>query len=667
MLNMVSEWRAKERGSFPTPVECVIIFWVLALIWKEVKLVYELGIVEYVSDLWNLADCFTNMCFVGWIVLRLTAWFIVLREEATGIDPYYPRELWHAYDPYLISEGLFGAGMISSFLKLVHIFSVNPHLGPLQISLGRMAIDILKFLVLYVLVLFAFACGMNQLMWYYAELEYNKCYSLPGGLPDTKNHATSCIVWRRFANLFETVQSLFWASFGLVSLSEFELTGIKEFTRFWALLMFGSYSVCNIIVLLNMLIAMMSNSYQVISEKSDTEWKFARTKLWIGHFETGSTVPPPFNIVPTPKAFMRVFGCCGGRRRPIDKVVKAKGKVLADKRYRDVMKAIVRRYITAEQKKAEEFAITEDDVSEIRQDINKFRYEMINILRRNNFETPNVESTDRFVMGGKRAKQLERRVLKGFNISTVDGMLKEAFADEEAKNKDFFSVIARTIGNKDKDEDSLKAAIAASPTSKGKKSSRAAGFLRLNASFPMTASATAARKDSTLDLRQLDADELAQLNPRLETFTPQARLAYAKFRSLGGKKALGGRRRDNGGSSPAKTPPVEHSENCDAPIAAKKPNNAQVEVAVEVTATEEEDEDGDDDDDATASIPIDAEAGLIFRPIESTSPASPPATASLPNIRPKLRHSGSGNRKRRSGGGCGGGGRQAAVARSGWL
>ena len=88
-------------------------------------------------------------------------------------------------------------------------------------------------------------------------------------------------MWRRFANLFETSQSLFWASFGLVNLTDFELTGIKEFTRFWALLMFGSYSVCNIIVLLNMLIAMMSNSFQIISEKSDTEWKFARTKLWI--------------------------------------------------------------------------------------------------------------------------------------------------------------------------------------------------------------------------------------------------------------------------------------------------------------------------------------------------------------------------------------------------
>ena len=379
-------------------------------------------------------------------------------------------------------------------------------------------------------------------------MEYNKCYSLPGGLPDTENNGNSCLVWRRFANLFETSQSLFWASFGLVSLSEFELSGIKEFTRFWALLMFGCYSVCNLTVLLNMLIAMMSNSYQIISEKSgksftvfphcqnkctlssacplnvfhhpsDTEWKFARTKLWINHFETGTTVPPPFNIVPTPKSILRLFGCKCARKRVLDKVVKAKGKVLADQRFSDVMKCIVRRYITSEQKKAEEFAITEDDVSEIRQDINKFRYEMINILRHNNFVTPNVDSSS-FHAGGKRAKQMERRVLKGFNINTVD-MLKEAFSTEEAKNKDFFSVIAKTIGNKDKDSSEVKKAIAASPD-RGKRN------------FNLVKKRTSSSKlGENIDLRQLDADELVQMNPRLESIAPQTRLAYARFKSLG--------------------------------------------------------------------------------------------------------------------------------------
>lgn len=71
-------------------------------------------------------------------------------------------------------------------------------------------------------------------------------------------------VLTNFSSVFESSQSLFWASFGMVDLNSFELTGIKTYTRFWGLLMFGSYSVINVIVLLNLLIAMMSNSYAMI-------------------------------------------------------------------------------------------------------------------------------------------------------------------------------------------------------------------------------------------------------------------------------------------------------------------------------------------------------------------------------------------------------------------
>lgn len=116
------------------------------------------------------------------------------------------------------------------------------------------------------------------------------------------------------ASLFETSQSLFWASFGLVDLVSFDLAGIKSFTRFWALLMFGSYSVINIIVLLNMLIAMMSNSYQIISERADVEWKFARSQLWMSYFEDGGTVPPPFNMIPSVKLLKKAFGKASRRR-----------------------------------------------------------------------------------------------------------------------------------------------------------------------------------------------------------------------------------------------------------------------------------------------------------------------------------------------------------------
>lgn len=124
-------------------------------------------------------------------------------QQATEIaqDPqraFIPREKWNDFDPQLIAEGLFAAANVFSALKLVHLFSINPHLGPLQISLGRMVIDIVKFFFIYTLVLFAFACGLNQLLWYFAALEKSKCYVLPGGEADWDGNGESCMKWRRF-------------------------------------------------------------------------------------------------------------------------------------------------------------------------------------------------------------------------------------------------------------------------------------------------------------------------------------------------------------------------------------------------------------------------------------------------------------------------------------
>lgn len=42
-------------------------------------------------------------------------------------------------------------------------------------------------------------------------------------------------------------------------------------------------------------------------ERADVEWKFARSKLWISYFEEGGTVPPPFNVVPSPKSLLYMW------------------------------------------------------------------------------------------------------------------------------------------------------------------------------------------------------------------------------------------------------------------------------------------------------------------------------------------------------------------------
>ncbi|XP_068907352.1 transient receptor potential-gamma protein isoform X4 [Tenebrio molitor] len=422
-----------QRGAQPTLVEWIILAYVSGLIWSEIKQLWDVGLEEYVRDMWNVIDFITNSLYVATVALRVVSIYQVLKDPSAG---NVPRKEWDAWDPMLISEGLFSAANIFSSLKLVYIFSVNPHLGPLQVSLSRMVMDIMKFFFLYVLVLFAFSCGLNQLLSYYAKAEKRKCpIENPNLTLIENNDSNACTIWRRFSNLFETSQTLFWAVFGLVDLESFELNEIKIFTRFWGMLMFGTYSVINIVVLLNLLIAMMNHSYQLISERADTEWKFARSKLWISYFEEGGTAPPPFNIIPTPKSVWYVIQWirrkfCGHSRaakkehmRTIRRKVKQASE--RDFRYQSIMRNLVRRYVTVEQRKAENQGVTEDDVNEIKQDISAFRFELIEILKNSGMNTSTAHSG--MGTGGKKNRQKERRLMKGFNIgpqpSTASGSL----------------------------------------------------------------------------------------------------------------------------------------------------------------------------------------------------------------------------------------------------
>ncbi|XP_040567143.1 transient receptor potential protein isoform X1 [Lepeophtheirus salmonis] len=528
LADIKADWIKHERGSLPSIIELAIIGYIQGLVWQSLKVLWKKGLLDFCLDLWNLADVFSYGSFMGWIGMRSLAFLLVQREKWNEVpveEIWIPREEWHVFSPMLLADGLFSAGMISAYLKIIQIFSINPYLGPLQVSLGKMIIDIAKWLVLYILVLFSFGCGLNQLLWYYSDLEKQKCYSLPGGLPDFENFGDSCVTWRRFFNLWETSQSLFWASFGLVELGDFELSGVKEFTRFWALLMFGSYSVCNIIVLLNMLIAMMSNSYTAIAERSDTEWKFARSRLWISYFDEGSTVPPPFNIIPTAKSMKKLFTCLYCKGKQAEKVDSRQRKA-ADNRYYGVVRCLVKRYITEEQRKSQDFNVTEDDINEVRQDIRSFRYDLINILKENNMKTPTVREEN---VIGRKSKDLERMIAKGFNMAKVEGVMSNMFEKviQTSKPTDIFKKLARVAIKKKVPK---LGSAQQSFDSSNPIGSKAASLKRRNTSLKRSLLIRGnSREDIEKNLLR-DTNSLLSYNPRLKDVSPAMRIAWAKFK-----------------------------------------------------------------------------------------------------------------------------------------
>lgn len=56
-----------------------------------------------------------------------------------------------------------------------------------------------------------------------------------------------------------------------------------------------------------------------------------------------------------------------------------------------VMKLLIRRYVTAEQRRRDDFGITEDDIIEVRQDISSLRFELLEIFQNNNYNVPDIE------------------------------------------------------------------------------------------------------------------------------------------------------------------------------------------------------------------------------------------------------------------------------------
>lgn len=85
-----------------------------------------------------------------------------------------------------------------------------------------------------------------------------------------------------------TFKTVFWSLFGLSEKDGVRLGNYQNhFTEIIGYLIYGTFNIASVIVLLNMLIAMMSKSYETIEEHADVEWKFARSKLYMEYIKEG--------------------------------------------------------------------------------------------------------------------------------------------------------------------------------------------------------------------------------------------------------------------------------------------------------------------------------------------------------------------------------------------
>ncbi|TRY76026.1 hypothetical protein DNTS_010921 [Danionella cerebrum] len=285
LITLLGESIAMEvyRDSFASRQQTILhnsfhMVWVAGFFWFECKEVWIEGLRSYFLDWWNCLDVMVLSMYLASFALRLV---IILKVHFICQFPDNPnecayftntlREQWHQEDPQFIAEVLFAVTSMLSFTRLAYILPAHESLGTLQISIGKMIDDMMRYLAMsgfmFILVIIgtAFLCGINNIYVPY-------------------------VMSPNIGRLNQTFSFLFWTMFGMsdpsyVDMPEFALA------EFVGRILYGIYTLVIVIVLLNMLIAMITNSFQKIEDDADVEWKFARSKLYLSYFREGLTMP----------------------------------------------------------------------------------------------------------------------------------------------------------------------------------------------------------------------------------------------------------------------------------------------------------------------------------------------------------------------------------------
>lgn len=371
------------RGPPDTGLEWCIILYILGLGWRCVKQTWTLGINHYARHNWNLYDVLMVLIFM--LAFLSWAWsaFAIRGTDRTSL----PRKYWHQHDPTLIGEAFYAVAIILAFGKVTYFFQIGHRLGPFQISMGRMFTDIVNFLVVFMVIMLSFAVGLHKLYHHYTG-QVRKI----GGVEVRQSDA--------FETLTRSLETLYWAIYGYsppyfadIIISEHYIR-IGNVTRATANehnltqcvghTLFALYYITGIIILINMLIAMMSTSFSKVQQNADTEWKFARTRVWLSFFEASpGTLPPPFNLIPsikTIKKLLQWFGsvitcdskascsfykCCYYEEETSEED--------CDEMYELLMSRLIQRYLTSQQRGHLNTPMTVTDLAIIRNQVKGIR------------------------------------------------------------------------------------------------------------------------------------------------------------------------------------------------------------------------------------------------------------------------------------------------------
>ncbi|XP_055599773.1 serine/threonine-protein phosphatase 6 regulatory ankyrin repeat subunit B isoform X5 [Uranotaenia lowii] len=240
---------------------------------------------------------------------------------------YWPTLLYCRNQLFALSF-LLACVQILDFLSFHHLF------GPWAIIIGDLLKDLARFLAVLAIFVFGFSMHIVALNQSFHNLSPDEVRRLPistrnkEAFSDEDDFFSSEEDQEYFSDEVERIkraaagqpitdyrrkhktdipmtpiiafERLFFAVFGQTSPDDInsQRSTRPEWTENLFKIVFGIYMLVSVVVLINLLIAMMSDTYQRIQAQSDIEWKYGLSKL-IRNMHRTSTAPSPMNLVTT--------------------------------------------------------------------------------------------------------------------------------------------------------------------------------------------------------------------------------------------------------------------------------------------------------------------------------------------------------------------------------
>ncbi|XP_052080211.1 transient receptor potential cation channel subfamily M member-like 2 isoform X3 [Mytilus californianus] len=262
---VLTDLRPFTDGQFSL-MEYLIFGWILTLVLEELRQICQREqrslrhrLCSWWKDAWNKYDVFMNFLFLLSVVLRF----------ALHQDNFKPARMM-----YSVTLAFF-------IIRTLQFFYVAKNTGPKIIMIRKMVTVLLFFIMIFAVVLVSFGIIMQANLYPNSELT--------------------------FALLRDVVNLPYWQMYGELFLEIIEgqesSTCTKEPSKYGILprcpetntgvpLVLAVYMVLTNLMLMNLLIAMFSNTFQKVEDNSVSIWKFHRYSLVHEYYERPVFAPP---------------------------------------------------------------------------------------------------------------------------------------------------------------------------------------------------------------------------------------------------------------------------------------------------------------------------------------------------------------------------------------